>query len=86
MATFYGQVEGRAETAASRTGSHHSGIKASVQSYDGSIITRLWYSKDNELMCGIEYSNDTSSGWGARTLFRGKFDDFIKVFENQEGV
>ncbi len=40
MSKFYGQINGGRGTA-TRTG--HQGIRASVQSYDGSVITELTY-------------------------------------------
>lgn len=39
MSKFYGQVEGSAETTASRRG--FKSIRSSVQSYDGSVIMEL---------------------------------------------
>lgn len=52
MAKFYGTVKGRAATAATREGSSESGIRASAQSYDGSVVTKLKYEGD-ELMVSI---------------------------------
>ena len=40
MATYYGQVKGGG-TAAPRTGTKNSGIRASAQSYDGSVIVDM---------------------------------------------
>lgn len=83
MATFYGQVAGN-RGSASRTGSRDSGIKASVQSYHGSIITRLWYNREDELMCEVEYSDGSAFSWGTHPLFYGSFKEFVEVFKGEE--
>lgn len=69
MAVFYGQVKGRSDTVVSRLGTKKSGIRSSVQSYDGSVITRLTYNEENKLMVEIETS-DNSSTYG-RLVFAG---------------
>lgn len=73
MAVFYGQVQGSADTSASRRGSNASGISASVQSWHGSVITSLHYD-DDKLMVDV-YTDDGSSFLG-RLLFSGTFDEF----------
>jgi hypothetical protein len=50
MAKFYGQVQGN-RGAATRMG--HQSIKASVQSYDGSVITELSYNKEGQLLVDV---------------------------------
>ena len=76
MATFYGQVFGKASTGASRTGSRNSGIRTSAQSYDGSVIVELRQPRDGEGDGGpivtVEVSDGTSS-YGVE-LFRGSLD------------
>lgn len=71
MASFYVQVFGSAQTPATRRGFHD--ISVSAQSWNGSVITRLWH-KDDTLMVDIQTS-DTSSASGY-TLFCGSFDEF----------
>ena len=44
MAVYYGQCKGNG-TAATRTGTKGSGIRASVQSYNGSLIASLYNGK-----------------------------------------
>lgn len=61
MSKFYGQVEGMAQTVASRRGSKY--IKTSAQSWDGSVITRLHYDDDGELYVSIDI-DDGSSFYG----------------------
>lgn len=73
MATFYGQVEGRSETLASRLGSKASGIKASVQSWDGSVITAMKYDENGALNVRI-YINDGSSFQGDK-FFDGTLEE-----------
>lgn len=75
MSVFYGQVSGQAETTASRRGSYNSGIRVSAQSWDGSLITKMYYSGGDDLMVEIEVS-DGSSMYGI-TVYSGKFDDFV---------
>lgn len=73
MSKFYGTVVGSADTVATRRGFHD--IKTAAQSWDGSIITRLWY-KDDTLMVDIEHSSDSST-YG-RTVFSGTVDELLK--------
>ena len=72
MATYYGQVKGNRDTAATRTGSKNSGIKASVQSYSGSIIVSLYNGK-----CEIEISKESS--FYGKMVFSGTIQELEKV-------
>ena len=71
MAAYYGQIKGH-RSVATRTGTASSGITASVQSWHGSVITRL---HDNKIE--IEISKDSS--------FRGKlvFYGTLEELENK---
>lgn len=71
MAKFYGQVSNGVSTTASRVG--HQGIRASAQSYDGSVITSLRYDDEGKLMVHIEIA-DSSSMYGD-TVFRGTLEE-----------
>ena len=73
MSKFYGQVFGQASTTASRRSSKD--IEVSAQSWDGSLITKLYYNDAEELMVNLEHS-DTSSTSG-RVLFRGTMTDLV---------
>ena len=75
MAKFYGQVCGSANTTATRRGSAKSGIKASVQSWDGSVITELNENKDGETIVSVSFSNESSS-YG-REVFRGTISELV---------
>lgn len=75
MAKFYGQISGSANTTATRRGSAKSGIKASVQSWDGSVITELNENKDGETIVSVSFSNDSSS-YG-REVFRGTISELV---------
>lgn len=75
MAKFYGQVSGSANTTATRRGSAKSGIKASVQSWDGSVITELNENKDGETIVSVSFSNESSS-YG-REVFRGTISELV---------
>ena len=70
MATYYGQTQGNG-TPATRTGTKTSGIKSSVQSYNGSVITSLYNGKIT-----IEISKDSS--FRGKTVFYGSIDDLEK--------
>lgn len=76
MAVFYGQVSGKSETTASRQGSMNSGIKASVQSWNGSVITSLRYNEKDELIVNI-YIDDGSAFEGNR-YFTGTLEELKK--------
>lgn len=74
MAVFYGQVDGTAQTVASRRGSNN--IKASVQSWNGSIITTLRY-KEDELWITVDY--DEGSSFYGKTIYDGSVQDFVEM-------
>lgn len=76
MSAFYGQVIGCAQTAGTRRGHHD--IKVAAQSWNGSVITRLYY-KDNELMCDLQIAED-SSAYGY-TVFNGTLAELKKKLE-----
>ena len=75
MSTFYGQVSGQAKTTASRRGSNASHIKASCQSYDGSVIMEMYYGNDGELCVRIEHNKGTK--FSGDEVFDGTVQDFI---------
>ena len=78
MAKFYGTVQGcRGE--ATRLGTSNSGMRASVQSYDGSIITRV-ENVDGENIFSIDTSDDSRSSWGNRK-FRGTLEQFNEMMD-----
>jgi hypothetical protein len=78
MSKLYGSIQGNRGTA-TRCGS--SLMKASVQSYDGSVITYMSYDKD-QLMVEVCVSNESSS-YGRR-IFYGTFDEFISKLERED--
>lgn len=80
MSKFYGQVEGQASTVASRRGSANSGIKVSAQSWESSVIVRLWENNESETMVEISKAEGSTS-WGGETLFWGKLKDLKKLQE-----
>jgi len=80
MSKFYGQVFGASNTSASRRG--HSEIHVSAQSYDGSVITRMFYDRKDRLIVDIQMS-DGSSSYGD-TVFHGTFDDLKKKLGGAE--
>lgn len=76
MATFYGQVQGNRETKAVRQGSKTSGIASSVQSYDGSITTKLSYGKSGGLMVQVYVTPET--GFYGNLIFQGSIDEYCE--------
>ena len=74
MSKFYGSIQGN-RGAATRGGSQASGIKASVQSYDGSVITELSYNDEGQLMVEVSVARNESSAYGHR-VFYGTLDEF----------
>lgn len=74
MAKFYGTLIGQAKTEATRRGSESSGIRASVQSWDGSCISSLRYNQEGELIIDLSW-NDGSSCYGSEHLFSGTIDE-----------
>ena len=74
MSKFYGSIQGN-RGAATRGGSLASGIKGSVQSYDGSVITYLDYNENGDLVVTVDVSRSSSS-YGS-TIFYGTFDEFV---------
>lgn len=70
MATYYGTLTGKARTVASREGSHVSGLKATVQSWDGSLIVSV---RDNP--------NDDSNPLFTIEVGRGSSSKGKEVFD-----
>lgn len=71
MAAYYGQIKGH-RSIATRTGTASSGITASVQSYNGSIIVSLYNGK-----CEIEISKESS--FYGKMVFSGSIEELEKV-------
>lgn len=86
MAKFYGQVEGMAQTVATRRGGEY--IRSSAQSWDGSVTVRLDYD-DNEVL-KVELNLCKGSGMGGDydlPRFYGTMDELIEminVWNNKE--
>lgn len=71
MSSFYGMVEGASATAASRRG--FKDIKSSAQSWNGSVITRLYYNDDGVLQVNIQLADDSS--FYGQSYFTGSFQE-----------
>ena len=88
MSTFYSLIKG-CRGAATRCGSKNSGIRASVQSWQGSIISKLSYDQNEELKIDIGYSEQSSS-CSDRTIFYGnkkelkQFAELYRLFRAGE--
>jgi hypothetical protein len=70
MSAFYGTLIGCAKTNATRRG--HQDIVAAAQSWNGSVITRLYYDGD-DLMCEIQIAD--GSAVHGYTFFNGTLDE-----------
>jgi len=74
MSKFYGTVSGSAQTEATRRG--HDSIRVSAQSWDGSLITRMHYNSDGELVVQLDVSDTSSSCYG-RPVFAGTLSELV---------
>ena len=74
MSKLYGQIQGN-RGAATRCG--HSHIRASVQSYDGSVITELQYNHEGQLMLEVTVAKDESTSYRGQRVFYGTLDEFV---------
>ena len=74
MSKFYGTLIGQARTEATRRGSDRTGIRASVQSWDGSLVSELNYNHDGKLIIDLSWS-EGSSCYGNERLFNGTIDE-----------
>lgn len=80
MSAFYGTVIGSSDTAATRRGTKD--IRVSAQSWDGSVITRMWYNTGDKLMVEIQTA-DGSSAYGY-TVFTGTYEEYGKRLKGGE--
>ena len=74
MSKFYGTVMGAADTAATRRG--HDCIRVSAQSWNGSVITQMYYGEDGKLRVSIE--TDNGSSCAGTTKFDGTYEQFLE--------
>lgn len=77
MSAFYGTVIGSANTAATRRGSKD--IKVAAQSWNGSVITRMHYNEEDELIVDLQISD--GSGTSGLTFFYGTIDELKERLE-----
>lgn len=82
MAEFYGTVTGRGSTRTA-TGTKDSGIRASVQSWNGSLITEMHHRPDGKLMVSVSYLPYSGSTMGELAYY-GEFKDFIALLEGRK--
>lgn len=82
MSKFYGTLKGQSKTEATRRGSSTSGIKAAVQSWDGSLISSLNYNQKGELIINLSWNNDSSS-YGNESLFSGTIEELKKKLNKE---
>ena len=85
MASFYATINADlSRTLATKRGSKY--IKTSTQSYNGSIITTMYYNEQNQLMIELE-TTETSSCYG-ENRYRGTFTQLeeLLVYAKKVGV
>ena len=73
MSAFYGQVFGNADTSASRRG--YTDIRVSAQSWNGSLITRLYYIQD---VLHVDLYASSGSDSSGHTVFSGTFEELLE--------
>lgn len=89
MSKYYGQVEGAAQTVASRRGFRE--IKVSAQSWDGSVIVRLRDKSEREFeldkedipIVTIEIEEETSRPYGT-PVFTGTIAELKELFDEYD--
>lgn len=77
MAKFYGTIDG-GRSIATRTGT--TSVTASVQSYKGSIITRL-FEENGKQMVNVAVGKNESTRFG-NTIFSGTIDELVSKLQN----
>lgn len=77
MAKFYGQLEGQAQTIATRRGSTKSGIKVSAQSWDNSVILYMTEGKEGKPRIRIEIAEE--SGFYGKEFFDGYVEELKAI-------
>ena len=82
MSSFYGQVKGSGKNAVHQGGSEASHIRASAQSWKGSVIIEMYYGKDGGLNVGVEVAD--GSEFHGRLIFDGSFEEFKDALEKGE--
>lgn len=84
MSKFYGQVDGMSSTVASRRGSTY--IKSSAQSYDGSVVVKLNYNSDGDLIVRVGAVKDESTSELKGVEFVDTFDKFVELLQLKKDI
>ncbi len=86
MAKFYGTLQANsAKTNATKSG--HRNIKATAQSYDGSISVELFYPQygtEGELLCELCIENGTSKADPRYQYFEGPLWKLAEILDNHK--
>ena len=84
MANFYATINADlSRTLATRRGSKY--ITTSTQSYNGSIITRMYYNEQDKLMIEIETTETSNSCYG-ENRYRGTFNQLKELLSYAKKV
>lgn len=84
MANFYATINADlSRTSATRRGSKY--IITSTQSYNGSIITRMYYNEQDKLMIEIETTETSNSCYG-ENRYRGTFNQLEELLSYAKKV
>lgn len=79
MSHFYGTVDGRAKTQATRCGTKNSGITTQAASWTGAVRTRLWHEESTGTdMCEVSMIPWHGSGV-KHVLYTGPVDRFAPM-------
>lgn len=84
MANFYATINADlSQTLVTRRG--HRYIKTSTQSYNGSVITRMYYNDQQQLMVEIDTSQESNICFG-ENRYRGTFNQFEELLSYAKKV
>ena len=73
MSALYGSLQG-CRNEVTRTASKNSGIRASVQSWNGSLVSYMDLDENGQPVVTLKTS-EGSSGYGSETIFRGSLEE-----------
>lgn len=84
MSSFYATINADlSRTSATKRGSKY--IKTSTQSYNGSVITRMYYNEEDKLMVEIETTETSNSCYG-ENRYRGTFNQLEELLSYAKKV
>lgn len=83
MSTLYGSLQG-ARGEATRCGTKSSGMRASVQSWNGSLVSYMSLDENEKPIIRLYISeHSTGSSWGASLVFSGTLEELKNKLESK---